>query len=262
MPRYTYPPVTEQFPPSCEYSKTGGTAPGASPSRKRCVPSKTFQPKLTPAPAARCLGREVDLLPRVLADVADPEVAGRPCPRRTATGCAARRTRSRAARRPCRRTGCRAGSCTPVPPLGVGSMRRILPSSVPSDWPLPPGRARSPGRPPRHRRRARGRAGRPARTRARRRCGWTAAGPGRGPRGATPRSRRRRRRPRTRRPALSPPSFGVVDVQLRAVGRERQPEEALLVARAVHHRGDVEHRLVGRAARCGSRGSGPTFSVT
>ena len=51
-----------------------------------------------------------------------------------------------------------AAPCTPRAALGVGSMRRILPSSVSSDWPFPPRRGPGPRRPPRRRRRARCRA--------------------------------------------------------------------------------------------------------
>ena len=82
-------------------------------------------------------GHEVDLLPLVLADVADPEVARRRGRRRSATGCAARTRRSRAGRHRSR-TGCRRGSSTAGRRRRCGSMRRSLPSSVSVDCPLPP----------------------------------------------------------------------------------------------------------------------------
>src|SRR5436309_12192844 len=49
-PRYTYPPVTAQFPPAWEYSYTGGTAPGAArDALYTWVASKCDQPKFVPA---------------------------------------------------------------------------------------------------------------------------------------------------------------------------------------------------------------------
>ncbi len=65
--------------------------------------------------ARRACRLEVDLLPRALADVADPQVAGRRGRTSTATGCAGRTPRSPASRRRGRRTGCPRGSGTELP---------------------------------------------------------------------------------------------------------------------------------------------------
>ena len=112
---------------------------------KQCVPSIVFQPRFSPPGAG---ADDVDLLPRALADIADPQVAGRgiePDPPRIAqaaqpdlgqgTGDAGD-------------TGCRPARHTALARVASGpltSMRRILPRSVSSRWPLPSG---SPPEPP------------------------------------------------------------------------------------------------------------------
>ena len=153
--------------------RVGGRAPAV-----RCVPSSRFQPKLSPLPALRRSSRR----------------RGRSPPTRSA-----RRHRSRGRRwrgrsenrhglrRPYAQiSGRRAAVSTNglsgrhrvrrAAASGVGSIRRILPSSVSSDWPLPPARGPGPRRPARRRRRGRCRGRRRARTRAGRRCGSAAAG--------------------------------------------------------------------------------------
>ena len=122
--------------------RSGSTSPvRVARPRTRWVPSMRFQPRLAPRPASKPSGgREaVDLLPLVLADVGDPQVAGRRGRRRTATGCGRRRARSRARRPRRRRTGCRGmrvGGSSSVAALGVDAQdlaeqgRRVLPVAV------------------------------------------------------------------------------------------------------------------------------------
>ena len=90
--------------------------------------------------AAAVAPQPVDLLPLVLADVADPEVAGVAVEREPPRVAQPVRPDLGPGAVACRRTGCRRAPCTRVAPRsGFGSMRRILPSSVSSDCPLPPG---------------------------------------------------------------------------------------------------------------------------
>ena len=112
-------------------------------------------------------------------------------PTRTATGSGARMPRSPVARRRWR-TGCRTGSCTPLPPRASDRCAGSCPAMCRATARCRPRRARCPGR--RRRRRPRGRctASRRDRSRAARRCGSAAAGPRQGAHAAM----RRRRRPR------------------------------------------------------------------
>ena len=120
----------------CEYSSTGSVSPAVEPSRYSCVPSRMFHPKLhrrLRSPARQ----PVDLLVLVLADVADHERAG--------VGVEAELPRVAQAVRPdlgpaaaVRERVVGRDRRAPRPRVGVGSMRSSLPSSVSSDWPLPP----------------------------------------------------------------------------------------------------------------------------
>ena len=166
--------MIEQLPSACAVSSDAAHGPaGPRPPRNGCGPRRRSS-RSSRRGRGPCAAAQVDLFVHVLADVADPEVARRRGRRRTATGCAARRPRSRVGRRRSR-TGCREGSCRRAPAEGgdrcAGSCRAACRVTARC-----PGRvARRLRRRRRRRRRAPCRACRRGRTRAGRRCGSAAA---------------------------------------------------------------------------------------
>ncbi len=199
------------------------------PSRRRRPPGRGRSPRWRPARRRRSRGRRWRRR------------------RRTATGCATRCSRSPAVlHRPTRR-GCPGGSCRRRRRRASGRCGAASTAA----WSAS-GRCAADRRPSR-RRRSRRRAGRPARTGCRRRCGWRRAGRWPAP----------RRRVDVSTPSAdvayssmreSPSLFGVADVEVAAVGREGQVEQALLAPRR-RPIGHVQH--LARRAAVGIHGEDP-----
>ena len=170
--------------------------------RPRRRTSRSWRPRLAG-------GDQVDLLVGVLADVADRERVGVRGRRRSARGCAGRRSRSPAAH--------------PVVPdegvvgrdrVGLAPRRRRVDAQHLAEQRSEVLRRCGRGRRPSRRRRSRCRGGRRGRRAARRRCGCRTAGPAKSTSG---RLRGRRERVRVRAAVLDDPrvalGVGVVDVE-------------------------------------------------
>ena len=138
VPRYTKPPVIEQLPSAWDVSRSGGCAgaPVTSPSRKRCFAFEDVPSEVDASPGARWRRREVDSsyaswptspIQRSPVDAVEREAPRVAQPEGPDLGTAAAVGERVVGRDRVRRAG-----------RGRGSMRRILPSSVSSDWPLPP----------------------------------------------------------------------------------------------------------------------------
>ena len=119
----------------CEYVATGSVVAGCrsqSVASKQSGPSMTLQPKLAPPSTG---GQDVDLLPLVLADVADEHVAGQPVDAEAPRVAQARSPGSPGGRRgPDGPSGSLAGTAYGSSPST--SMRSSLPSSWVTSWPL------------------------------------------------------------------------------------------------------------------------------
>ena len=120
--------MTEQLPSSWESSKIGSRAPAGGGPSNSCVPSRASQPQLLPAAVAADAKSISSHAFWPTSPIHTSFVAGRT---RSATGCAARTSRSPGARRPGRRTGCRPGSCTASLPFG----RRVDAQDLPEELP-------------------------------------------------------------------------------------------------------------------------------
>ncbi len=134
VPRYDAPPLTEQPPRRGCTRSTGRRVPvGGWSSLNRSLPSNALHPKLDAPTGAgpSAARRRVDLLELVLADVGDPEVAGDRVEREPPRVAQPERPDLARAAPSTPTNGLSAGTVYGRSPDGVGSMRRILPSSVP-----------------------------------------------------------------------------------------------------------------------------------